>query len=92
MACATTANSGDTMADRFTKARIVRDLRERAETMRFVNGFTDRTGTAQLPRGGRSEGEKQQNLERAINYGKWQELKNLIEMIETGRLGVSELG
>lgn len=80
------------MADRFTKARIVRDLRERAEIVRSLNGFTDRTGTAQLPRGGRSEGEKQQSIDLAIKYGKWQELQTLADMIENGQLGVSELG
>ncbi len=79
------------MADRFTKARIVRDLRERAETMRFVNGFTERTGTSQLPRGGRTEHDKDLAQARAINYGKWQELQTLADMIENGRLGVSEL-
>jgi len=80
------------MADRFTKARIVRDLRERAETMRFVNEFTDRTGTSQLSTGGRTQHDKDLALSRAINYGKWQELQTLADMIENGQLGVSELG
>lgn len=74
--------------NRFNKAQLVKDLRERAEHLRHMQGFTTMTGTAQLKVGGRTDSERTRNLDRSVYYGQWQELLTLAGMIEDGQLGV----
>ena len=73
------------LAGRFSKARILRDLRDRQEVLQRVNGFDPNDGTRQLI------GKNVEDLKkRAIAYGEWRGIETLIGMIEAGQLGYGD--
>lgn len=68
---------------RFTKAQLIADLPERADRLEKQWGFDRSNGSAQV-RGG--------NVERAIDYGSFQNMLNLVADIEAGYIGVGHKG
>lgn len=73
------------IAGRFSKARLLRDLQNRRETLQFVHGINPNNGTRQL---------NCKNVEntklRAIAYGEWEGIETIIRLIESGKLGYGD--
>lgn len=76
------------LAGRFSRARLLRDLRDRFETLQRVYRFDPNNGTAQLKP--LNQAEKEKLPERTRAYGEWRGIETIITMIESGDLGYGD--
>lgn len=72
---------------RFSKATLISQLKELNESQYRDGGFDCENGTAQLhPRGANSP-VTDELINRAVDYGRWQQIQDLIWHLEEGNLG-----
>lgn len=77
-------------AGRFSKSNLLKDLQTRADYIAVDQGFSNRTGYAQLGDPPRGKEAREKWLGRAMKYGRWQELLMLIDCIKLGEIGTGE--
>ena len=71
---------------RFSKGRLVEQLREMAAQQQRFKGFDHNNGTAQLrPRA--ASDELDALIDRAVAYGRWRQLQDIAEDVESGTAG-----
>lgn len=64
---------------RFTKSKLLLDLKKRADNKARKWNFDSNNGTAQLT---------ERDIARAAEYGAWRKMLDLIEDIENGHIGI----
>lgn len=71
---------------RFNRTRLIEQLREMAERQQKCSGFDHNSGTAQLrPRP--SDDAQDELIDRAVSYGRWRALQDMVEDLESGHAG-----
>ena len=71
---------------RFSKARLIEQLKEMAENTRQHCGFQFGNGTAQL-RPGSCDDETEALIRRAVEYGRWRAIESFAADLENGSAG-----
>ena len=71
---------------RFSKGRLIEQLREMAEQQQRFKGFDHNNGTAQL-RPARCSKELDALIDRAVAYGRWRQMQDMAEDLASGHAG-----
>lgn len=71
---------------RFSKGRLIEQLREMAEQQQRFKGFDHNNGTAQL-RPARCSEELDALIDRAVAYGRWRQMQDMAEDLASGHAG-----
>ena len=71
---------------RFSKARLIEQLREKAECEQKSNGFENNNGTAQL-RPVHCRQDLDEFINRAVAYGRWRQMQDIAADVESGHAG-----
>lgn len=72
---------------RFSKARLIEQLREMAEQQQRFKGFDHNNGTAQLYPRGESNAALDALIDRAVAYGRWRQMQDMAEDLASGHAG-----
>ena len=71
---------------RFTRTRLIEQLREMAAQQQAYKGFDHKNGTAQL-RPGRCDEQLDALIDRAVAYGRWRQMQDMAADLESGTAG-----
>ena len=71
---------------RFNRSRLIEQLSNLAEQVKTSNGFTDRTGTAQMRRRP-NDTSLDDMIQKAVEYGRWMQLRDIAESLRNGEAG-----
>ena len=71
---------------RFNRSRLIDQLGDLAERLQTINGFTDRTGTAQLRRRP-NDTSLDDVIQKAVEYGRWMQLRDIARDLRNGEAG-----
>lgn len=71
---------------RFSKGRLIEQLREMADKQQRVSGFDHNNGTAQL-RPERCDEKLDALIDRAVAYGRWRQMQDMAKDLESGHAG-----
>lgn len=72
---------------RFSRTRLIEQLREMAEQQQRFNGFDHNNGTAQLYPRGASNAALDLLIDRAVAYGRWRQMQDMTEDLASGHAG-----
>lgn len=72
---------------RFSKGRLIEQLREMAEQRQRFGGFDHNNGTAQLYPRGESNAALDALIDRAVAYGRWRQMQDMAEDLASGNAG-----
>jgi hypothetical protein len=73
--------------ERFSRARLLEQLRETAEQDKARHRFDCNNGTAQLYPRGQSSAEVAALIDRAVAYGRWRAIRDIADGLESGHAG-----
>jgi hypothetical protein len=71
---------------RFSKTRLIEQLRDMAGQQQRFNSFDHNNGTAQL-RPNRCNAELDALIDRAVAYGRWRQMQDMAEDLASGHAG-----